>query len=577
MKQIAMKYLGIFSTLLLLLGAGCVNEKPYYDNTPSPPESTDVGYLNLSTLQPRVMLDSEVNDAPIVGQQAAATRAVTEASDDYIVRIYNAAGEAVLDTSYGNLQTQFTDGSAQNLLALPVGSYRLYVCSHADEAIQDVAWESPVYCTEHEFSVLRTHTADAPLTLADEVVCTLSNIKVTVTISADLAAMLSDDTQSTVAINGTSIVFGKTETRAAHFRPQAEDDAGDTLEFLLTGQKEGKEVQLEKSIPGVKAGQWRKIALSIVYNETGDLDIAVTVNSFVVDDEINVNGTAALWEPILEEPSGLPELTWPGHELTEGMALNSAMYDAAGEFTGTAPVLTLTAPNGIRTLVAGITSNNATFSRDFIETGYVSDIDLCGSIPRLSPFRTLPVTAGATEATLDLQSLLWVFHPYAGEHTLTFAMTDDKGQQSAASLTFTYTDGGAAAGPTIVWLQGDIDQPQTVTDGLEIDIDVTVPAGIRNFVITINSEVLAPLLASMELGDPFDLCNVTSPTQAETLNMLGFPINDAIKGSTSKTIVITQFVSLLAGLPGTHAFELSVTDNNGLTTTKTLTLIVPGA
>lgn len=570
-----MKYINRLCMLLLLAGmvSGCVDEKPHYNPT-EPQVNREVGYVDLGSLHPQVMFDSEVSASPIA--KGSSTRAVTEATGDYIVRIYNSSNEPVLDTTYGAMQAEFTGGTSQNLLALPVGTYRLTVSSHAEADIQNVAWETPVYGTEQEFSIMRTHTADAPLTLDNEVVCKLSTIKVSVTISADLAAVLSEDTRSTVSLNDASIEFAKGETRAAHFRPQASDGNGDTLQFTLIGQKDGKDVELNQTISGVKAGQWRKITLSIVYNQNGDIDIVVKTNSFVQDEEVNINSTGSLWEPVLEEPSGLPELTWPGHELSEGMTLNSSMYDASGEFTGTAPVLTLSAQNGIQSVRASITSDNTSFGRDFLESGYLTGIDLCGSIPRLSPFRTLPVTQGATGATIDLQSLLWIFYGYGGQHTLTLELSDTKGQTATASLTFTYTDGGSADGPTIVWRQGDIDQPQTVTEGLAIDIDVAAPAGIRNFVITISSEVLGPLLVPMELDKPFDLCNVTSATQTEWLNYLGFPINDAVKGTTSQSISITPFVALLAGLPGTHAFELAVTDNNGVTTTKTLTLVVEG-
>lgn len=570
-----MKHFNPLYALLLLAGiaAGCVNEKPSYGTDDTTP-ATEIGYIDLNGLAPQVLLDSEVNPLPIV--KNSATRAVTEAGGEYIVRIYNSSNEAVLDTTYGELQSQLTDGPDRNLLALPTGNYRLYVCSHADEAIKDVEWEDPVYGTEYEFSIQRAHTSDNPQTIDGNIICKLSNIKVTVTMSADLAEVLSDDTQSTVSLNEVSTVFSKTESRPAFFRPQAGDGNGDTLQFLLTGQKDGKPVQLNKTITGVKAGQWRKISLSIVYSETGEIEIGVTVNNFVQDEEIPVNSTESMWEPVLDEPSGLPELIWPDHELSEGVSVSDAMYDQSGEFTGTAPVLTLNAPNAIQSVLATLTTDNAAFRSEVIESGGLTDVDLCGTISRLNPFRTLQLTAGATESTLDLSSIMWIFYGYSGKHTLTFHMTDAKGQDAEASLTFTYAGGGAAEAPTIVWKQGNIDEPQTVTDGMEIDIDVTAPAGIKNFVITINSEVLAPALIPMELDKPFDLCNVTSPTQAEYLETFGFPINEAVKGTSSQSISITPFVSLLSGFPGTHSFELSVTDNNGSNVTKTLTLIVEG-
>lgn len=134
-----MKHFNPLYALLLLAGiaAGCVNEKPSYGTDDTTP-ATEIGYIDLNGLAPQVLLDSEVNPLPIV--KNSATRAVTEAGGEYIVRIYNSSNEAVLDTTYGELQSQLTDGPDRNLLALPTGNYRLYVCSHADEAIKDVEW-----------------------------------------------------------------------------------------------------------------------------------------------------------------------------------------------------------------------------------------------------------------------------------------------------------------------------------------------------------------------------------------------------------------------------------------------------
>ena len=573
-----MKYLSRLYALILLAGtaAGCVNEKPNYGPS-EPAPSQEIGYLNLGGLNPQVLLDSEINSSPIT--KTAATRAITEATEEYIIRIYNASDETLLDTTYGELQSQLTDGPDGNLLALPVGNYRLYVSSHDEAAIEDVAWESPVYGTECDFTIQRTHTTDAPQTIDGNVICKLSNIKVTVTMSADLAAVLSEDTQSTVSLNDASIVFAKNETRAAHFRPQTDDENGDTLEFLLTGSKNGEKVQLTKTISGVKAGQWRKIALSIVYSETGDIDISVKPNSFVQDEEIVVNGSQSLWEPILEEPSGLPELTWPDHDLAEGMKLNDAMYDTAGEFTGSAPVLTLTAPHGIRSAVVSLTTDNPSFRTEIIESGNLTDVDLCGTLSRLHPFRSLQLTPSATESTLDLNGIMWLFYGYGGNHTLTFNMTDDKGQNSIATLTFTYEGGGASEDPSIVCRQFDIDQPKVITAGQEIDVDINTSTGITAFVVTITSETLnEEILGAVHLKPTFDLCNITDPEELASLtsDTIGFPVNEQVKGKTSLTFTISKFVDMLMMFPGTHQFTLAVTNESGSTTSKTMTLIVEG-
>ena len=558
---------------LAMLATGCKDETPNYGQTGGGSSET-VGYVDLNGLSPQVLLDAEINQTP-AQTTAAQTRAVTEATPDYLVRIYNSSDECVLDTTYGDMQSQFNDGPEQNLLALPVGTYRLEVHSQEPSSVPDVEWEAPTYGTTYDFAVLRSHTSDSPLTIADEVVCKLSNIKVTVSISADLAELLGDDTKSTVTLGSAVAEFTKSESRAAYFRPQNSD--GDTLEFKLTGTKDGKPAELSKTITGVKAGQWRKIMLSIVYAETGDIKIVVTVDSFVQDSEITINSTESLWEPELDEGTDRPTLTWPGHDLAQPVALDESMYDPSGTFNGTAPALTLSAADGIQTLLLGITSDNAAFRTEIIEAAGLTDVDLCGTISRLHPFYGLQVTAGATEATIDLESIMYLFFGYEGSHTLTFNMTDNKGRNAVATLQFNYGKGTAEEDPSIVCRQFDIDQPHTTQTGDEIDVDIKTASGIQAFVVSIISETLNEKeLAAVGLRPTFDLCNITDPEElaALTSDDIGFPVNDDVKGQTSMTFSVTKFTGMLSAFPGTHQFKLAVTNAEGSTTTKTLQLIV---
>lgn len=559
--------------ILAVLATGCKDETPNYGQTGGGSSET-VGYVDLNGLSPQVLLDAEINQTP-AQTTAAQTRAVTEATPDYLVRIYNSSDECVLDTTYGDMQSQFNDGPEQNLLALPVGTYRLEVHSQEPSSVPDVEWEAPTYGTTYDFAVLRSHTSDSPLTIADEVICKLSNIKVTVSISADLAELLGDDTKSTVTLGSAVAEFTKSESRAAYFRPQNSD--GDTLEFKLTGTKDGKPAEPSKTITGVKAGQWRKIMLSIVYAETGDIKIVVTVDSFVQDSEITINSTESLWEPELDEGTDRPTLTWPGHDLAQPVALDESMYDPSGTFNGTAPALTLSAADGIQTLLLGITSDNAAFRTEIIEAAGLTDVDLCGTISRLHPFYGLQVTAGATEATIDLESIMYLFFGYEGSHTLTFNMTDNKGRNAVATLQFNYGKGTAEEDPSIVCRQFDIDQPHTTQTGDEIDVDIKTASGIQAFVVSIISETLnEEVLAAVGLRPTFDLCNITDPEElaALTSDDIGFPVNDDVKGQTSMTFSVTKFTGMLSAFPGTHQFKLAVTNAEGSTTTKTLQLIV---
>ena len=118
----------------------------------------------------------------------------------------------------------------------------------------------------------------------NEVVCTLNNIKVTLMCSKDLADQLTADTKSTVTLGETTMPFLKDETRAAYFMPQGETN---TLKLHLEGafaDTPDAPVRINKSISGVKAGQWRKLSIVITYSDKGDIKLDIDVNDFMDDD-----------------------------------------------------------------------------------------------------------------------------------------------------------------------------------------------------------------------------------------------------------------------------------------------------
>lgn len=434
-------------TIAAMLATGCVKEEPNYrQNGQNGGQGTSeaVGYLSLEGLSMRVIYDADTEIRPDdTGDetQRPASRAdgTQPAVDDFLVEIADASGKPVLTQSYGELKASFA--GADKRLELPVGSYTMKVRSEEETATPAVGWEHPVYGTTVDFAIRKNEA-----TSVGEVVCKLQSIKVTVMCSADLAAKLTDDTASTVSLGDVSTVFALDETRAAYFLPQAETN---TLEFKLTGKFADTQepTDFSKTITGVKAGQWRKIALVISHADKGDIQLDITVDNFVEDEEIVVDGTDDSEEPGLgEEPGTDPE------------------------------------------------------------------------------------------------------------------------PDSEAS---------------IVWKGYDIDSQQTVTADMQIELDVTVPKGIRAFVVTIESATLTPLLPTIGLPAQFDLCNIEDEKLQALLGNsieeggLGFPINDKVRNQTYVPFSITYFVQMLVNIPGEHNFKLDVTDNEGATITKTVQLLTP--
>lgn len=573
----------------ILFAAGCVNEEPAYKNepgtTPAPEDGT--GYLSMAGMTIRVIYDDQTDTQPddtsseTVKPQTRAEEAQPDV-DEFIVEIFDAEGTSVYKDTYANLQTETaaTDGKME----LPTGSYKLEVRS--EEPSSKLAdWDHPVYFAARDFAIEKNED-----TVLEEIVCTLSNIKVTLTCSKDLADQFTAETISTISLGETSMVFVKGETRAAYFTSLAELN---TLKFNLTGafaDTPETPLQFNKEIPNVKAGQWRKITLVITYADKGGIKFDIDVKNFIMDEEIRIDGTANVWEPVFEEgPDPLaPAIEWPGHDLTEPFRITSSMFDADGKCTEPF-ALNLTAPNGIESLVLTFSSTNSAFMDALTEIQIPHSLDLCATTQGpayaiLSGFG-LPLgdkLRGATSKQFDIAGqipMLYADPGFEGTHTFACTLTDAKGLSTSAELRLVVSKSSADA-PSIKWVGYEIDEQQPLTHDMKIDIDIQVPAGIKKFEVTIISEILDPLLEEMKIPAQFDLCNLGSETEP-LIKELGFPTNEEVRNKTSfdPLFSITDFVEMIFLVfdssgkeSGTFDFRLSITDNKDQLTTKTIQL-----
>lgn len=562
--RILTQCLAMLSCAALL--AGCVDEEPNYAKNPDSGNgtATEVGYLSLSGLEMKVIYDGETETVPDDTNDAA-TRAATPQVDDFIVEVVDAKGESVASKSYAEWKA-----AEQN--ELPVGSYTLKVRSQ--ENFPDVEWETPVYSASKEFVIEREKT-----TTLNDITCTLANIKVTMLYSADLADMLSDDTKAVISLGDKSMEFGKTETRAAYYMPDAELN---TLEFQLTGSfaDTGKPVSLNKSIPNVKAGQWRKITLVIEWADKGDAVFDIEVDNFVLDETVEVNGTEGLWEEVIgdDTPEEGPAIVWDGHDMTQPFTLTDSMFDKAGNCT--VPFrFDITAPKGLTSLSVTIDSDNASLLEAIDRIQLPRSFDLCtldssttaGAVLASLGIPTGDQVTGKQELSIDITRQIPQLYAYAGTHTFALTLGDAAGKTTQATLTLVVKKSGTQTGPVITWRGYDIDRSYDLTADMTIVVDIESENGIKAFKVTIDSEVLAPMLGSVGIPETFDLCTVDGAL-AETLQSFGFKTGSDVKSPMS--IDITQFVSILMMMDaGEHKFHLAVTDDNDVTTSKTLHLI----
>ena len=572
----------------ILFAAGCVNEDPAYKKEPGTTPTTDGnGYLSMAGMTMRVIYDDQTETQPddTAGETVKPKTRAEETQpdvDQFIVEITDAEGTPVYKDTYANLraETDETDGKKK----LPVGSYTMEVRS--EEPSSELAdWEHPVYFATRDFAIEKDK--ETPL---EEIVCTLNNIKVTVACSKDLADRLTDATVSTVTLGEKSMIFEKGEARAAYFTSLAELN---TLQFNLTGafaDTPETPLQFNKEIPNVKAGQWRKITLVVTYADKGEMKFDIKVQNFVLDEEIPIDGTANLWEPVYEEgPDPMaPVIEWPGHDLTQPFQITASMFDADGNCTEPF-ALNLSAPNGIESFVLTFSSTNSAFMDALTEIQIPHTLDLCTTTQGpayaiLSGFG-LPLgdkLRGATAKQFDIAGqipMLFANPGFEGTHTFACTMTDAKGLSTSAELRLEVSKGTTGA-PSIVWVGYDIDKQQILTHDMKIDIDIQAPAGIKKFEVTIISEILEPLLEQIPVPAQFDLGNLDSETEP-LIKGLGFPTNEEVRNKTSfdPLFSITDFVEMIFLVfddsgkeSGTFDFQLSITDNEGLTTIKTIQL-----
>lgn len=554
-----------------LLLAGCVNEEPNYRKTPGGGTPSDAkGFLSTEGMDMRVVYDTET-ETGTDDARGDARRLATRSNptpEEIIVEILDAGNTTVDKKTYGEWK------ALTEPVELAIGNYTLR--AYSAETVPEKGWDCPVYSTQKEFSIRKGETTRMP-----DLVCTLSNIKVTVGYAADLADMLSDDTSAEVALGANTLTFLKGDGKTGYFRAVGQTN---TLEITITGsfRDTGKQVTLSKTVEGVRAGQWRKVTLIIENADKGDLEIGIVVDSFIQDEEIVIDGSGDLWEPVIDGNDPVtPGIEWGDNDLTAPFALQASMFDAEGNCT--VPVaLDFASPDGITALQVRIGSDNG----DLLTTmGIPTEFDLCSVTPETGELYTAlnamgfplgDAVTGHKTLQLDLTALMPKLYRFDGTHTFTFAMTDGQATRAAgsvteATLTVVVDKQNENTGPEIVWEGYDIDAPQKMTADMKIKVNVTSESPITAFNVTIESKVLDPYLVMIELPTQFDLCQAEDKL-AKTLNDLGFPTGSAVVAPLS--FDISQFVELLIDMDaGEHKFILAVTDAAGTTTTKTLHLI----
>ena len=530
----------------------------------------NMGYLSLSALSVELVSDHKPVDGELSRAEATSRAAVDINTFD--CAIYDQSGQTLIKSfKYGARPSE--------AIELEAGKYIFKMISGE---IPGAEFECPIYGLTEPFTIVRKQT-----TVLDELVCTLQNIQASIKYSADLRAALSDDTTATLTVGSSSLVFGVDETRSGYFKAE---QALNDIDVLVKGMytQEGKEpaaFEFNTTIKNVKAGQYSDIELYVEYSGEGNISISVTIDGWVVDQSIVYDLAKLISEDVMVDDDDKPTLTLVGGDIDAEILLAQTDFDQNGNYTKNV-VVDVTSKSAITSLVVDIASTNPTMAASLAEYGLSSSIDLCnaGAASGALKLMGLPVNdqvKGKTAVTYNITGQMKLLKELVGTHTFTVTVTDEQGGATTKALVITVQ--GEQVGPVAILKGLNIDERHTVVEGLSIDVVVSATSGIKNFTVQIVSDVLTPdQLGGVGLCDVLDLVEPTAsystvdPTFdasgiAASLTNFGFPTGDQVKDKTTVEFTITPFLSLLAFTgAGNHDFVMTITDNDGNTTVKTL-------
>ncbi len=162
---------------------------------------------------------------------------------DFAVEIVDAAGQTV---------KSFTWSERPESLELPADNYRFVAASPGEEPA--VAWDAPYYYGEKSFEILPLQQTEL-----GTVTCTLHGVKVTVSYSSGLLALVSGEYRTTVTLGDASAVFADGDGRAAYLRAGAS-----SLEVRFEGTVEDEPLVMERSWSDAAGGDWWQINFGLV-------------------------------------------------------------------------------------------------------------------------------------------------------------------------------------------------------------------------------------------------------------------------------------------------------------------------
>lgn len=595
------------------------------------PDTDGTGYIVMSDNGLTVEFDGErVNDSE---QGSPATRAGENPDTaDFWVEIIDTETEqpAIARFKYGERGSE--------PIELPFGTYYIRAYSGDKYKVEGESfWDGdgkgqPSWAGQSRpFALSRQHTKDNPYE-AGNITCTMQTVKVSLVLEKALAARFNaDKTNITVAISeddrydashpkhsveykNTGHRYGLAELDKSHKITTVEresdicylsvmNEAGGNAMFVyidtefteLEGTVRPLEMALTIASPesGVQSGQWRKITLYLdaVDEETGRITIGAQIETWVYNEEVVVDASSKVAEfgerVIMDMDPQMLRVGSDDFDLHTGV-VNQLSYNADGQFIGMSRIdIKNNAGGQIDRFMVNISTQNTSFASflgslkmngEWINLLSSDSDEACAQLygwgfPRKGTIQEY----GSESFQFSIKSLLDRLYVYQGRHEVGMAVVSGDYYYRADLILNVAGGSDAPAGdaPSIVWVGHNIDQRYDVTEGLQVQVTVEAPAGIKEFMVEIEG-ALREDLPSVGLVEEFSLVNpdLYKEGLGKSIEQLGFPIGDDVLNRTQVGFDISDFMVLLGTFYGNNDFRLTVTDNNGKTTTKTVMLHV---
>ncbi len=423
------------------------------------------------------------------------------------------------------------------VIGLDPGSYTIEASSPGQKAVD---WTQPKYFGSQSVTVTPGEVENVAI------VCKLSNMKVTVRTTEKFDSEIEDFTVTVSAKDYAGIMaFTKaivTEGRSAYFDPTAL-----TVDINATRKaKEGVEIEnmniiQTMEIPAGAAQDHHIITLDA--SETGYTDLsgedAITVVYTLNNKEVPILVDGLEENPVEDEPGTAPVLS--SSSITDG-SVDVPVSTSSIDLTYSSTVALAEGASitlGDQACKAAVSGNTVTVT-----------------LPALSESTqyTLTVPEGAVVSAADASLA-------ASAVTISFTTgAADSGEPEEPAITITATAG--------------IDEPVTYSKAAlpsEFNLTVAAPAGIEKYVVNVNSAGLRDLVDMMQMEYSVDLANMNAGEEGFWGALFGITSAD-VKG---KTEVVFQIAGFLSAMPEeTNELEVVITDKEGNTITKNLTIIM---